>query len=179
MFVQTVRATGALGVPGLYVPADPGAPDESAKQGMRYDESDPLNRAREWRIFVQRSVRSQIVVIVRVGLQRPAQGRLAPDHHVVKALASDRADQPFGIRVLPRKKLIADLDPWIATASASLIASFASGIIRDKAAVCAAITEPWSNGQTEGQITKLKLVKRQMYGRAKIDLLQARLIGAT
>jgi transposase len=35
-----------------------------------------------------------------------------------------------------------------------------------------------TNGQTEGQITKLKLVKRQMYGRAKIDLLQARLIGA-
>jgi transposase len=42
----------------------------------------------------------------------------------------------------------------------------------------AAITSPWSNGQTEGQITKLKLVKRQMYGRGKIDLLQARLIGA-
>ncbi|MGY3079267.1 transposase [Bradyrhizobium sp. LM6.10] len=35
----------------------------------------------------------------------------------------------------------------------------------------------WSNGQTEGQITKLELVKRQMYGRAKLDLLQARLIG--
>jgi hypothetical protein len=33
------------------------------------------------------------------------------------------------------------------------------------------------NGQTEGQITKLKLVKRQMYGRGKIDLLQARVIG--
>ena len=42
----------------------------------------------------------------------------------------------------------------------------------------AAIVLPWSNGQTEGQITRLKLVKRQMYGRAKIDLLQARLIGA-
>jgi transposase len=39
------------------------------------------------------------------------------------------------------------------------------------------ITELWSNGQVEGQITKLKLVKRQMYGRVKIDLLQARLIG--
>lgn len=49
---------------------------------------------------------------------------------------------------------------------------------RDKAAVRAAITEPWSNGPTKGQITKLKFVKRQMYGRAKIDLLQARLIGA-
>jgi transposase len=63
-------------------------------------------------------------------------------------------------------------------AQPSLIASFATGIIKDKAAVSAAITEPWSNGQTEGQITKLKLVKRQMYGRAKIDLLQARLVTA-
>jgi transposase len=38
--------------------------------------------------------------------------------------------------------------------------------------------ESWSNGQTEGQINKLKLVKRQMYGRAKIDLLEARLLSA-
>lgn len=81
-------------------------------------------------------------------------------------------------QVMLRQKLIADLDPWIASAGASLIASFAGGITRDKEAVRSAITEPWSNGQTEGQITKLKLVKRQMYGRANIDLLQARLIGA-
>ena len=82
-------------------------------------------------------------------------------------------------QLMVRDKLVTDIDPWIATASRSLIASFARGVIKDKAAVCAAITEPWSNGQTEGQITKLKLVKRQMYGRAKIDLLQARLVGAT
>jgi hypothetical protein len=63
--------------------------------------------------------------------------------------------------------------------SQSLIASFASGITKDIAAVHAALVQPWSNGQTEGHITKLKLVKRQMYGRAKIDLLQARLIGTT
>jgi hypothetical protein len=37
----------------------------------------------------------------------------------------------------------------------------------------------WSNGQAEGQICKLKLVKRQMYGRGTLDLLQARVIGAT
>ena len=42
----------------------------------------------------------------------------------------------------------------------------------------AAVTSPWFNGQAEGQITKLKLVKRQMYGRSKIDLLQVRVIGA-
>jgi len=77
-----------------------------------------------------------------------------------------------------RRRIVAKLDPWIKEASASLIASFANGITKDKRAVGAAITEPWSNGQTEGQITKLKLVKRQMYGRGKLDLLQARLIGA-
>jgi transposase len=77
-----------------------------------------------------------------------------------------------------RKKAHADLDPWLERARASLVASFANGVTRDQAAVSAAVTSPWSNGQTEGQITKLKLVKRQMYGRAKLDLLQARLIGA-
>jgi transposase len=55
-----------------------------------------------------------------------------------------------------RQKLIADLDPWIVSASVSLIVSFARGITKDKEAVRTAITEPWSNGQTEGQITKLK-----------------------
>jgi transposase len=74
-----------------------------------------------------------------------------------------------------RKKANNDLDPWISDANPSLIASFARGVAKDKAAVLAAITE--SNGQTEGQITKLKLVKRQMFGRAKLDLIQARLIG--
>ena len=70
------------------------------------------------------------------------------------------------------------LNPWIDRARASLIASFASGVMKDEAAVRAAITSSWSNGQTEGQVTRLKLVRRQMYGRGKIDFLQARLIGA-
>jgi transposase len=77
-----------------------------------------------------------------------------------------------------RKKAHADLDPWLERACASLVVSFANGVTKDKAAISAAITTSWSNGQTEGQITKLKLVKRQMYGRAKLDLLQARLIAA-
>ncbi|MBY5571486.1 transposase, partial [Rhizobium leguminosarum] len=76
-----------------------------------------------------------------------------------------------------RKKSITDLDPWLEKARTGLVASFANGVVKDRAAVSVAITSPWSNGQTEGQITKLKLVKRQMYGRGKIDLLQARVIG--
>ena len=74
-----------------------------------------------------------------------------------------------------RKRSLDELDPWLARARSSLIASFAAGVTKDLAAVAAAISLPWSNGQTEGQITKLKLVKRQMYGQGKIDMLQARL----
>jgi len=78
-----------------------------------------------------------------------------------------------------RHKSAGDLELWIDRAAKSLVASFANGIIRDRAAVQNAITSQWSNGQTEGQITKLKLVKRQMYGRGKLDLLEARVIEAT
>lgn len=77
-----------------------------------------------------------------------------------------------------RRRVAKELPSWIAGAQTSLVANFANGVRKDQVAVHAAIALPWSNGQTEGQITKLKLVKRQMYGRAKIDLLQARLIGA-
>ena len=67
------------------------------------------------------------------------------------------------------------LDPWLADVAKSEMAVFAAGIAADKAAVAVAVVEVWSNGQTEGQVTKLKLVKRQMYGRARVDLLRARL----
>ena len=78
-----------------------------------------------------------------------------------------------------RHKAEADLAQWIERGRASLVPSFANGVASDIAAVRAAIATSWSNGQTEGQITKLKLVKRQMYGRGKLDLLEARLIGAS
>ena len=70
------------------------------------------------------------------------------------------------------------LDDWIDRARTGLLASLATGLAADRAAVDAALSEPWSSGQVEGQITKLKLLKRQMYGRAKIDLLEARLVQA-
>jgi len=78
-----------------------------------------------------------------------------------------------------RRKALVELDHWIERAKTSLVAAFANGVMKDKAAVSAAISSGWFNGQAEGQICKLKLVKRQMYGRGKLDLLQARVIGAT
>ena len=76
-----------------------------------------------------------------------------------------------------RRKALADLDVWISRARLSLVAGFANGVSKDRAAVEAPIAPPWSNGQTEGQICRLKLVKRQMYGRGNLDLLQARVMG--
>ena len=94
-------------------------------------------------------------------------------------LLVEARDMIAAFHTMIRKKAGASLDPWLKRARTSLIASFANGMSKDIAAVRAAIVSPWSNGQTEGQITKLKLVKRQMYGRAKLDLLEARLVAAT
>ena len=53
---------------------------------------------------------------------------------------------------------------------------FATGLLRDWAAVQAALSSPWSNGQAEGQVNRLKMLKRQMFGRAKFDLLRKRVL---
>jgi transposase len=72
-----------------------------------------------------------------------------------------------------------DLAAWLVVAATSEIALFTRGLAADRAAAVAALTEPWSNGQTEGQINCLKTLKRQMYGRANIELLKARLVAAS
>ena len=53
---------------------------------------------------------------------------------------------------------------------------FAAKLREDRAAVQAGLMLRWSNGQTEGQVGRLKLVKRQAYGRAKVDLLRKRVL---
>lgn len=62
------------------------------------------------------------------------------------------------------------------TSSITDIKSFARGLAQDKSAVQAAVKYKWSQGQVEGQVNRLKLIKRQMYGRANFDLLKARVI---
>lgn len=58
------------------------------------------------------------------------------------------------------------------------LASFAQGLEPDHAAVQAALAERWSTSPVEGQINKPKALKRQMFGRAKLDLWRARLLAA-
>jgi transposase len=77
-----------------------------------------------------------------------------------------------------RDRQAKELDRWIERVKESAepeLRRFAAGIKRDYAAVRAALEEPWSNGPVEGQVHRLKLIKRQMYGRGKLDLLRVRL----
>lgn len=83
-----------------------------------------------------------------------------------------------GKTVVESRDAVADFEAWVRQAKvcgATAVASFASGLEGD-AAVRASLTEPWSSGQAEGQINRLKLIKRQSYGRAGLDLLRKRMI---
>ncbi|HEV7893864.1 MAG TPA: ISL3 family transposase [Pyrinomonadaceae bacterium] len=74
-----------------------------------------------------------------------------------------------------------ELRGWLVEAQRSEVpefVTFANGLTADLQAVRAALCYEWSNGQVEGQVHRLKLVKRQMYGRGKLDLLRARVLYA-
>lgn len=81
--------------------------------------------------------------------------------------------------MLKRGKLTTRFERWlkkVAKCGASEMRSFAKGMLSDFAAVQNAILLKWSNGQVEGQINKLKTVKRQMYGKCSFELLKRRLV---
>jgi transposase len=78
-----------------------------------------------------------------------------------------------------KERQVDALDPWLEDAQASSISqlrNFAASLMRDYDAVKAALVYEWSNGQVEGQVNRLKTIKRQMYGRAKFDLLRQRVL---
>jgi transposase len=80
-----------------------------------------------------------------------------------------------------KERRSADLRQWLIEAQRSEIAEFvgfASGLTSDLQAVRAGLEYEWNQGQVEGQVHRLKLLKRQMYGRAKLDLLRARVLRA-
>ena len=67
---------------------------------------------------------------------------------------------------------------WLEHARHGDLKMVAEGLLADEAAVRAALTLPWSKGQVEGHTDRLKLLKRQMYGRASFDLLRRRFLYA-
>ena len=97
---------------------------------------------------------------------------LHPDIDAAVTLTQDFA-------TILRQRLSADLDDWLNRAASSAmptLRSFAAGIRRDYDAVKAAASTAWSNGPVEGQVNRLKFIKRQMFGRANFDLLRRRVL---
>jgi transposase len=81
--------------------------------------------------------------------------------------------------VMMRKLEGERLDSWLARTNACglpELQSFAQGVERDKAAVHAGLTLAINNGQVEGQVTRIKLIKRMMYGKAGFALLRQRVL---
>jgi transposase len=100
--------------------------------------------------------------------------RLCPQIDLVRELAR-------GFRKMVSERRAEELDAWLDAAEGSEVAElegFARALRRDYAAVAAALEYEWSSGQVEGQINRLKLIKRQMYGRASFDLLRQRVLRA-
>lgn len=101
--------------------------------------------------------------------------RLHPEVNRAASLARSFAE-------MMRERRGEKLDVWIEQARQSDVPRelgvFATGLKSDYDAVKAALTTEWSNGQVEGQVNRLKLLKRQMYGRAKFDLLRQRVLHA-
>src|SRR5262249_44694561 len=118
-------------------------------------------------------------------LLRPEE-RLSPEERAYRATLPQLDNEipvahalAEGFGRLVRARDHAALAPWQKQASASDLAEFEAFVTfleRDRAAVEAALTSKWSGGQTEGQISRLKYLKRQMYGRASLALLKARVL---
>jgi len=94
----------------------------------------------------------------------PEIGRAVEEVRAFAALVRDRARDA--------------LDPWLGRCRDGPLRGLAAGLQRDRAAVEAALVLPWSTSPVEGQISRLKMLKRAMYGRAGLDLLRARALAA-
>ncbi|OLE23728.1 MAG: hypothetical protein AUI36_33310 [Cyanobacteria bacterium 13_1_40CM_2_61_4] len=104
------------------------------------------------------------------------QLRQLREQHTEVAEAIDLA-QDFA--ALVRQRQPAQLDPWLKRATTSTLEAlrrFATGLYEDYEAVKAGVTLPWSISPVEGHINHLKMLKRQMFGRARLDLLSRRFV---
>ncbi len=84
----------------------------------------------------------------------------------------------YDFQKMVRNRVSKMLDGWMESASqlCSELKSFVNGLKQDVNAVKAALSMEWSNGQVEGQVNRLKMIKRKMYGRANFDLLKQRVL---
>ena len=116
---------------------------------------------------------------------RPPERSTEQTHHRLAQLTQQASGLAEAVALaqdfatLVRQRQPTHLEPWLARAATSTLPSFrrfARGLRADYAAVQAAVTLPWSQGPIEGHINRLKMLKRQMFGRARLDLLARRVL---
>lgn len=150
------------------------------RSALEHEQDPKLKAARARR---QESTRSLSYFLLRApsSLNVEEQG-------VLKRIQATSSDLALGYYLLQEfmdmirqrsERNAVQLDEWLVKAKTSKLPdfeNFAEGIERDKAAVAGGLSEEWSNGQLEGHVNRLKLLKRTMYGRANFDLLRVRVL---
>ena len=107
------------------------------------------------------------------------QKAFVADLYTLAPILKEAAELAQGFILLVKNRSVQDLEAWLKQAiesSCPEVRLFAKGLSQDLAAVQNAVTMEWSNGQTEGQVNRLKMLKRQMYGRASFGLLRKRVL---
>src|SRR5439155_22139058 len=125
--------------------------------------------------------RATWLVLVREDTRTEAEAQQLAQLHAQSAEVAEAIDLAQDFATLVRQRQPAQLDPWLeraATSALEAVQRFAAGLYEDYNAVKAGVTLPWSNGPVEGHINRLKMLKRQMFGRAHLDLLSLSLVVA-
>jgi transposase len=125
--------------------------------------------------------RATWLVLRRATKRTEAETQQLTQLHAQAAEVAEAIDLAQDFLQLVRQRQPEHFDAWLERASTSALEAvqrFASGLRDDYAAVTAGMTLPWSTSPVEGHINRLKMVKRQMFGRAHLDLLSRRFLRA-
>jgi transposase len=125
--------------------------------------------------------RATWLVLRRATKRTEAETQQLTQLHAQAAEVAEAIDLAQDFLQLVRQRQPEHFDAWLERASTSALEAvqrFASGLRDDYAAVTAGMTLPWSTGPVEGHINRLKMLKRQMFGRAHLDLLSRRFLRA-
>jgi transposase len=127
------------------------------------------------------SPRELVWTLLRDPEQLEEADKIVLEHLRQDEVIASAHDLAQSFQTMVRQRQADQLDVWFqkcSSAEAVELQNFAASLRREEDAIAAALSEPWSTGPVEGQITRLKSIKRQMYGRANFDLLRRRVLQA-
>jgi transposase len=182
--MRLFRELQQRGYPGSYGPVAAYARRLRHAQGLAPGQRRPrrpLPRVAEPACQPLTPRRATWLVLRRETTRTAAEGQQLTQLHAQSAAVAEAIDLAQDFARLVRQRQPTQLDPWLQRATASTLEAmqrFASGLRDDYEAVKAGVTLPWSTSLVEGHINRLKMLKRQMFGRARLDLLSRRFVRA-